>query len=992
MPLVPQTPAPKQAKLITGPPIGLVEAHVDKFVLRKRYLVAVLEKQQQLLTAGGDASGAAVAKALGCQARWVTNVLRQVHGSWENEQSELALLETEHNKKMLEKAAKAARRTAKLAAQAEMEKAAEEAAAVAQAHARRENAGAALPTVEVTIDAVALPEVLPLPQGCERLPTASEKPVSREARRVNFMCGPLGRDEQEGDREEIMPRARKLELCHSAVDVLFAAQRAGIEAWYAGGRLVSQPPPITTQTGGTEIGEKFGKLHIQFCAETLAPVKEKWEVTRKRLKEYVVSHLTPLLDVGKGEVWQAIKMKRIPQVKDKAKGGLLYQLMYAGHKEHGDHAYARKMGVDAAGATALGVYHLDTIWTQAVEVYTKFASNSKGKAGQKEWKQLAAIVSGRTANAVQIIDKTSAPGLMLKFTANHDLVAYDLDPISIQTLMLAEGTYGLGPTYIATSHGGVLSALRLAAFMRLMSNGLLAACRFLLCQIEFGTDTDDEATRLFAMNRSPLLPPLSVLSRMTLLELKQLKKNNMAIPRRLSFLTEHSLRPDAPSALVLDLSAALEPRLLELGASSCSAAAMLQAHQANVNPLLLNAFAAGGDDEGLYAASYLHAILKTAEARGLLAFAEPDCYHLFTDGTKQLAQMYLAAADPQPATPQDRIRYLFDALVARAPISVEYELAFVTSLNELTDLAAQYCPAESASVRPNVIYLFVVAVEYNAPVAATRTAPQEASVVDPGSAPAPAPAPARERARAQPTVAAHHYVAAFWPGHAQHIFTGEAGGFGTISEAALWPAVREAPSVDAAAKLLLKHAPEVFFRHGTELLKNKALQLQMLRARSTEVHRKLSEFNIPPLRLLSTHSVLLCGDAGIGKTCYAEAHGKRPFILKTLDQLKAVPGDCDLLIFDDMRFDSEGLDLTAEEMICLLDVKRASAIKCRHYDGDIPCLPRIFTTNLDANLGETIFPPGKSRQQRRAINRRTDIRPFLTKPLFDGAMPDADSD
>ena len=54
-----------------------------------------------------------------------------------------------------------------------------------------------------------------------------------------------------------------------------------------------------------------------------------------------------------------------------------------------------------------------------------------------------------------------------------------------------------------------------------------------------------------------------------------------------------------------------------------------------------------------------------------------------------------------------------------------------------------------------------------------------------------------------------------------------------------------------------------------------------------------------------------------------------------------------LLIFDDMRFDKEGLDLSPEQMICLLDAKEQVAIKCRHYDGIVPCIPRIFTTNLN---------------------------------------------
>ena len=114
-------------------------------------------------------------------------------------------------------------------------------------------------------------------------------------------------------------------------------------------------------------------------------------------------------------------------------------------------------------------------------------------------------------------------------------------------------------------------------------------------------------------------------------------------------------------------------------------------------------------------------------------------------------------------------------------------------------------------------------------------------------------------------------------------------------------------------------------------------------------------------------SVVLSGQAGCGKTCFAEAHFKRPFILKTLDGMQRIPADCDGLIFDDMRFDARGLALTPEQCINLLDVTRASSICCRHYDGPIPCLPRIFTTNL---MPHQIFPMGENDEQDLGIKRR----------------------
>jgi len=84
--------------------------------------------------------------------------------------------------------------------------------------------------------------------------------------------------------------------------------------------------------------------------------------------------------------------------------------------------------------------------------------------------------------------------------------------------------------------------------------------------------------------------------------------------------------------------------------------------------------------------------------------------------------------------------------------------------------------------------------------------------------------------------------------------------------------------------------------------------------------------------------------------------------------------------------------VSPEEMICLLDVKREGSIKCRHYDGRIPCIPRIFTTNLDPHNGETIFPKGKTRQQERAIRRRVAKLPFLQQQLFVKVVHSAESE
>ena len=71
-------------------------------------------------------------------------------------------------------------------------------------------------------------------------------------------------------------------------------------------------------------------------------------------------------------------------------------------------------------------------------------------------------------------------------------------------------------------------------------------------------------------------------------------------------------------------------------------------------------------------------------------------------------------------------------------------------------------------------------------------------------------------------------------------------------------------------------------------------------------------------------------------------------------------------------------------MIALLDFEREQSFKCRHYDRRIPCLPRIFTTNLNPHMGVTSpFPRGANDQQQHGINRRVVVSEYLTEKLHD---------
>ena len=248
----------------------------------------------------------------------------------------------------------------------------------------------------------------------------------------------------------------------------------------------------------------------------------------------------------------------------------------------------------------------------------------------------------------------------------------------------------------------------------------------------------------------------------------------------------------------------------------------------------------------------------------------------------------------------------------------------------------------------------------------------------PSIAAAAAPAPQKHET--------HCFLVVYWPGHEQHTFTNDHFALGDqLDEDTLWGQFRDAPSSNAAFKLLMKYAPREFFVNGATLMKNKQLQLAMQRTKTTVPIRPLSSFSLPALNLYEGKSILLCGESCVGKTCYAEAHGRFPYYMKTLDQLKDIPGECDLLLFDDMRFDELGLGLTPEEMIALLDVERETSIKCRHFDGRIPPIPRIFTSNLnpDGVRREKIFPEGANRAQQDAINRRfAQPYPYITAKLY----------
>ena len=83
-----------------------------------------------------------------------------------------------------------------------------------------------------------------------------------------------------------------------------------------------------------------------------------------------------------------------------------------------------------------------------------------------------------------------------------------------------------------------------------------------------------------------------------------------------------------------------------------------------------------------------------------------------------------------------------------------------------------------------------------------------------------------------------------------------------------------------------------------------------------------------------------------GKTNWAKAQFKKPFVIEDIDDLKHIPEGCDGLVFDDCEF--AGLKLMAQKK--LADVRVATTVHARHQNAHKPRLPAIFTTNNLSSL------------------------------------------
>ena len=213
------------------------------------------------------------------------------------------------------------------------------------------------------------------------------------------------------------------------------------------------------------------------------------------------------------------------------------------------------------------------------------------------------------------------------------------------------------------------------------------------------------------------------------------------------------------------------------------------------------------------------------------------------------------------------------------------------------------------------------------------------------------------------------------------------------SRAVTFAAMRDAPTVEAAMGILWRDDPEQAMKYGQTI----EASLRRRMGGFDEKKYELGDFERPPLDLRKP--VLLPGASGVGKTQFAKAHGKFPLVIRSIDQLKKISPNTDLLVFDDMNFGPDGLDWTPEQMIHLLDIDEDAVVKARYVDAVIPKgMRRIFTTNIDPTgmwldedemqldkNGDPIhpFPRGRNQQHQKAIARRYNLMPYIDAPLYD---------
>ena len=196
--------------------------------------------------------------------------------------------------------------------------------------------------------------------------------------------------------------------------------------------------------------------------------------------------------------------------------------------------------------------------------------------------------------------------------------------------------------------------------------------------------------------------------------------------------------------------------------------------------------------------------------------------------------------------------------------------------------------------------------------------------------------------------------------------------------------MNQAETVRGGMTALNQRYPEVFYLHAQRV----EYGLEMRIGKSCPSQFSLSDFTEPriPEATLMTKAVIIQGASHVGKTQFALAHFKYPLLVSELDDLKSISLQTDGIVFDQMRFvhpeDRRKVNMTADELIRLIDVEMTRSIHARYSNASIPRgMPRIFTTNRRVTAGEPIFPSGCNAQEQEGIDSRCAVTNYVTNDM-----------
>jgi len=150
-----------------------------------------------------------------------------------------------------------------------------------------------------------------------------------------------------------------------------------------------------------------------------------------------------------------------------------------------------------------------------------------------------------------------------------------------------------------------------------------------------------------------------------------------------------------------------------------------------------------------------------------------------------------------------------------------------------------------------------------------------------------------------------------------------------------------------SARDLAMEFPVVFMKYPTGMMKT----MELIAPRAVKKGFEMKDFKAKPINWddvaddTGDHlNMIIWGPAGTGKTEWAKAHFKNPFVCRGLEELRTFDKEeFDGIVFDDMNF----VDLPRTMQLALLD-NQATSIGARYSDivntwGDTK---KFFTTNV----------------------------------------------